>query len=217
MSPQSDPSEPPPPHPGPGEPDAEQSSHRSAAGAHPVDPPPDRGGDGGSGQALPPVAGQPTPQQPYDQQTPPGYGHPGYSPSGYPQPGYGPQPYSQLPGVPPGYPQQGLAPVSPSDEKLWAVLAHLSIPFFGFVAPLVIYLAFKDRSAWLRDSALEALNFSIVYTIAITASAFLAVLLIGLVLLPLVWVVAVVLCLRAAVASNRHERYRYPLNWRLVT
>ena len=108
-------------------------------------------------------------------------------------------------------------PVSPSDEKLWALLSHLSIPFFGFVVPLVVYLVFRDRSRWLKDSALEALNFSILYTIAITASAILTVALIGLLLLPLVWVLAVVLCLLAAVAASRHELYRYPLNWRLVT
>ena len=159
---------------------------------------------------------------------PPGYGQWGHPGHGYPQPGSGPQPdrghhppagqpYPHQPWAPSGYPQQGLAPVSPSDEKLWALLSHLSIPFFGFVVPLVVYLVFKDRSRWLRDSALEALNFSILYTIAITASAMLAIFLIGLVLLPVVWVVAVVFCLLAAVASNRHELYRYPVNWRLVT
>ena len=108
-------------------------------------------------------------------------------------------------------------PVSASDEKLWALLSHISIPFFGFVVPLVVYLVFKDRSAWLKDSAVEALNFSILYTVAITVSGILTAFLIGLVLLPLVWIVAVVFCVLAAGASNRHELYRYPLNWRLVT
>ncbi len=85
------------------------------------------------------------------------------------------------------------------------------------MVPLVVYLVFRERSAWLKDSALEALNFSILYTIAITASGVLTAFLIGLALLPLVWVVAVVFCVLAAVAANKHEMYRYPINWRLVT
>ncbi|CAA9293334.1 MAG: hypothetical protein AVDCRST_MAG61-509 [uncultured Friedmanniella sp.] len=183
----------------------------STPAADPSEPPRRRPSQGdpeaGPGPAAGRAPGQPTPHQPYDQQTPWSYRHPGQPAAGYPQPG----------SLPPGYPPQGLVPVSPSDEKLWALLSHLSIPFFGFVVPLVVYLVFRDRSRWLKDSALEALNFSILYTIAITASAILTVALIGLLLLPLVWVLAVVLCLLAAVAANRHELYRYPLNWRLVT
>ena len=247
MSPQpSDPSEPPPRHPSSGDPAAEPQSPGATGGAHPLDATPDGGGaDAGQHATGPGPGQQPTPQQPYDQQAPSGYGQPGYPPpgwdvqsgahgpsSGYPpqgygQPGYPPggygqqsqpgQPYPQQSWGPSGYPQQGLAPVSASDEKLWALLSHVSIPFFGFVVPLVVYLVFKDRSAWLKDSATEALNFSILYTIAITASGILTAFLIGLVLMPLVWIVAVVFCVLAAVASNRHELYRYPVNWRLVT
>ena len=56
--------------------------------------------------------------------------------------------------------------MSPSDERLWATLTHISIPFFGLVGPLITYLVFKDRSPWLKESLTEALNFSILYSIA---------------------------------------------------
>lgn len=240
----SDPSEPQPRDPSPSGPAAEPASPGTTGGAHPLDPTSEAGADADAPPFQPGPGQQPTPHQPYDQQAPSGYGQPGpppqgwdphggsvpaagYPPQGYGQPGYPPGGYGQQPQPgqpqppqswgPSGYPQQGLAPVSASDEKLWALLSHLSIPFFGFVAPLVVYLVFKDRSAWLKDSAVEALNFSILYTIAITVSAFLAALLIGLVLLPLVWIVALVFCILAAVAANRHELYRYPVNWRIVT
>jgi len=53
-----------------------------------------------------------------------------------------------------------------SDERLWATLSHISIPFIGVVGPLIVYLVFKDRSAFLKDQGTESLNFSILYTIA---------------------------------------------------
>jgi len=133
------------------------------------------------------------PQQPY--RTQPGPPPPGYQPSGYPPVG---------------------APLSRSDENLWALLAHLSIPFVGFVGPLVVHLVFKGRSPWLEENALEALNFSILYTIAVSACGLLSVVVIGALLLPVVVIGAFVLAVLGAVAANRHELYRYPVNWRLV-
>ena len=41
--------------------------------------------------------------------------------------------------------------MSPSDEKLWATLTHICIPFFGFIGPLIAYLVFKDRSPCSRS------------------------------------------------------------------
>ena len=37
--------------------------------------------------------------------------------------------------------------MSPSDERPGATIAHICIPFFGFVGPLIAYLVYKDRSA----------------------------------------------------------------------
>jgi hypothetical protein len=127
--------------------------------------------------------------------------------------------------VPGGYPQRqypgqvqasGQQSLSSSDERLWATLAHASIPFLGFIGPLVIYLVFKDRSVWLKDNAVEALNFSIVYSLAQVVCSFLIVFLVGLVLLPAVFVAGLVLCILAALAANKGEFYRYPVNWRLI-
>ncbi len=178
------------------------------------------------------------PAQGYGQQPPPGYpptaqsgqsasdpyGQPqGYPPQGYSQQGYEQQP--QQPGYPPaggyqpGYPQQyqgQQAPMSPSDERLWATLTHISIPFFGLVGPLIAYLIFKDRSPWLKESTTEALNFSILYTIAQVVSSILTVVVIGAILLPLIGIAALILCILAAIASNKGEQYKYPVNWRLI-
>ena len=49
-----------------------------------------------------------------------------------------------------------------------------------------------------------------------TACSLLSVVLIGALLLPVVFTGALVFAILAAVAANRHELYRYPVNWRLV-
>ena len=107
--------------------------------------------------------------------------------------------------------------LSPNDQRLWSTLSHISIPFFGVVGPLIVYLLFRDRGQFVRTHAMESLNFSILYTVAQFVSGLLTGLLIGFALLPLVLVGALILCILAAVAANKGELYRYPLNWRLVT
>ena len=158
-------------------------------------------------------------QQPYPGQPPypPQGQQPPYPPQGQ-QPPYPPQGQPPYPGQ--GYPPQPYVaqqqPLSDSDQRLWATLTHISIPFFGFVGPLIAYLVLKDRSAFLKESTTEALNFSILFSIAITVSSILTAAVIGAFLLPIVWVVAIVFCILAAIRSNKGEAYRYPLNWRLV-
>jgi len=106
--------------------------------------------------------------------------------------------------------------MSPSDERLWATLSHVSIPFFGFVGPLVVYLALGERSAWLKANAVEGLNFAILYTVAQVVSVILVAVVIGGILLPLIGIAALVLCILAAIAANKGDFYKYPVNWRLI-
>ena len=110
-------------------------------------------------------------------------------------------------------------PVSDADRKLWAMLAHLGGIILGFVAPLIVFLIYKDRDEFIKDQSTEALNFQIT-------------LVIGYVVIrrpdgghsrP-----AVVPSLRrlgrqascsriiGGLAANRGERYRYPIALRLV-
>ncbi|MGI3783642.1 MAG: DUF4870 domain-containing protein, partial [Janthinobacterium lividum] len=148
-------------------------------------------------------------QQPYPYQQPYQQPYPGQQPyvpqaqhAAYPGQGYPAQPY--------------LVPMSESDQRLWATLTHLSTLVVGFVGPLVAYLVLKDRSPFLKESTTEALNFSITASLAVLVSSILTVIVVGYVLLPFVYIGALVLCILAAVAGNKGEVYRYPLSWRLV-
>ncbi len=46
-----------------------------------------------------------------------------------------------------------------SDDKTFATLAHLSIFISHFVGPLVVWFIFKDKSAYIRYHAMQALLF----------------------------------------------------------
>jgi uncharacterized Tic20 family protein len=142
-------------------------------------------------------------QQAYAQQ---GYGQQGYAPQQYGQPGYPQQPYAQ----------PGMAPVSESDEKTWGIISHISIPFFGFIGPLIAYLIYKDRSEWLKQTTTEALNFSILYSIAYLISVITISVVIGLILWPLVFIVALIFCILGTIAASKHEFYKYPVNVRFI-
>jgi uncharacterized Tic20 family protein len=107
-------------------------------------------------------------------------------------------------------------PLTQGDERLWATIAHVSIPFVGFLGPLIVWLVFKDRSSWLRVTVAEALNFSILYTIAQCVAVVLLVVIIGMILMPLIAIAGLILCILAAMAANRGDSYHYPVNLRLV-
>lgn len=154
---------------------------------------------------------------------PPGYGQPGYGPPpGYGQPGHGQPPgYGQPPyGPPPGYgpPGYGAAPrLSPSDERMWATFAHVGPILVGFLAPLIIWLAFRERSRFVDDQGKEALNFQISLAIAYVVGVITTPILIGFLILLGAWVLAIAFGIQGAIVAGRGEPYRYPFNWRVIT
>jgi uncharacterized Tic20 family protein len=106
--------------------------------------------------------------------------------------------------------------VSESDEKTWGIISHISIPFFGFIGPLIGYLMYKDRSEYLKAVTTEALNFSILYSIAYLIAAVTTSVVIGLILWPLVFIAGLIFCIMGTMAASRHEFYKYPVNLRLI-
>lgn len=61
------------------------------------------------------------------------------------------------------------APLSESEERQWAMFAHLSIllnlvtGLLGVAAPLVIYVLYKDRSRYVTYHAMQALVFQLTW------------------------------------------------------
>jgi uncharacterized protein len=138
------------------------------------------------------------------------------------QPPQPPPPHQQPPQqVPPAYGQQpmyapGPPPMRPEDEKLWAIGAHIGPIILGFIAPLVVWLVYKDRSAFLDRTAKEALNMQLSYLVYFLVAGFSVVLLIGILLLPVVGIAWLVLMILATVKVANLEDYRYPAIFRLI-
>jgi uncharacterized Tic20 family protein len=120
-----------------------------------------------------------------------------------PPPGYGP----------PGY----QPPLRADEERLWALLCHLSYFVLGIVAPLIIMLTLGTRSPYVRHHAVEALNFHITAWLAAVVSGLLILAVVGIVLLPLVLVTGTVFAIVAAIQAYQGQLYRYPLTLRLVS
>ncbi len=109
----------------------------------------------------------------------------------------------------------------------WAMIAHLSALVgllgngIGFVlGPLVVWLWKRDDHEFIREQAIEALNFQITMMLAVVAGVVLAFTLVMLVPGFLVIIAAglmmVIYPIVAATQAKRGMHYRYPLSLRLV-
>jgi uncharacterized protein len=148
-----------------------------------------------------------------EQTPPPQWGSPEGGPPGGQQGPPGQQPYGQAPGAP--------RPLPPDQERTWGMLAHLSAfvaayVALGFLGPLVVMLVFGPRSAFVREHAVEALNFNLTWLIYIFIAVILAVVLIGIPILIALGIAYLAFVVIAAVRANAGEHYRYPATIRFV-
>lgn len=107
------------------------------------------------------------------------------------------------------------APVSEND-RLLSILAHVLTFFFGFLAPLIIYLIKKDESAYVREHARESLNFQLTLWIGYIIGIILTLVIIGILLLVALGIVHLVLVIVATVKAADNKLYRYPLSFRFI-
>lgn len=109
------------------------------------------------------------------------------------------------------------------DERNLAMFAHLSalagllFPAGGnVIAPLVVWLTQREKSAFVADQSLEALNFNVTVFLAEILCGFLFIIGIGVVLglaLGVVWLVGTLL---GAVRASEGQRFRHRFTLRLV-
>ena len=97
-------------------------------------------------------------------------------------------------------------PLTISEERQWAMFAHLGVlvnlfsGFLGPLVPLIIYIIYKDRSRYVAYQSLQALIFQLVWWIGggvITAAAWaitglLSAVVIGILCIPLACVISLV-------------------------
>ncbi len=113
--------------------------------------------------------------------------------------------------------QQGLA----DTERNFAIATHLS-PFAWFLglgplalaAPLVLWLVRRNQSVFNDDHGREIVNFGLTFFLL---HLLLAVTIVGIVVWPVLWVIAVVNMIRGAVAAGTGEYFRYPMTIRFLS
>lgn len=161
---------------------------------------------------------------PQGHQPPPGYGG---APGHQPPPGYGAPPGQQ---APQGYGGQQYPPAALSgDDRVAAILAHLSAPiaFFvsagtlSFAGPLIIWFMYKDRSPAVRHAAAGAFNFNLAFWV-VNLAAWIAIFtivgaLVGIPLLIVSFIVAAIAHLRGTIAASNGEVYEYPFQIRVLS
>ncbi len=121
------------------------------------------------------------------------------------------------------------APLSPSDERTWAMLAHLSVLanlFTGFLGPvvaLVIYLVYKDRSRYVAYHAMQAFVFQLLWWvgggvltgITWTITGVLSAVFVGILCIPLALLVsamplvAIIYGIIGGVQTSKGEDFKY--------
>ena len=128
-------------------------------------------------------------------------------------------PVNQIPNV----------PLSPSDERMWAMVSHFSVlvnlisGFLGPLVPLIIYMVYKDRSRYVAYHSLQSLIFQLIWWVGggILAgvtwalSGILSAVLIGLLCMPFACVfsamplVALIYGIIGGVQTNQGQDFKY--------
>ena len=143
-------------------------------------------------------------------------------------PNYGRPEEEREPGAPVGGPigttgGVGTSQMSAQDERMWSMLAHLSVlvsiitGIGGPIAALVIWLVYKDKSQRVAFHALQSLWYQVAWIVILSAyvilSTILTFVIIGIFmffLLPLIALVPLVHMCYAAYKVNQGVDYRYP-------
>ena len=100
---------------------------------------------------------------------------------------------------------------------MWAMFAQLGGILIFLVAPLVIYLIYKDRDPFIRRHSAQALNFQIIIAIIELVSLPLMLIGIGILTATAAWIAFLVFSIIAGIAANKGEEYTYPYIPQMVT
>jgi uncharacterized Tic20 family protein len=126
-------------------------------------------------------------------------------------------------------PPDAASPLSPSDEQMWAMLAHLSVflnlitGFLGPVAAFLIYIVYRDRSRYVAYQAMQSAIFQLIWWVGggllvagmWALSGILTVFLIGLLCMPIACLisplplVAIIFGVVGAVQTSQGLDFKY--------
>src|SRR6058998_1567119 len=123
------------------------------------------------------------------------------------------------------YPQPPLPVSAPAlpNVRTWTTLCHASallgvfLHFPGHVlGPLIVWLAKRDDSPEIDAHGKESLNFQISMLIYNAVAVVFCLVLIGLIALPILWVLNAVFVIVASIQASDGKLYRYPMTIRFI-
>jgi uncharacterized Tic20 family protein len=115
-----------------------------------------------------------------------------------------------------------VGPSLPVDVRNMAMLCHLSsfagviVPFGNILGPLLVWLLIREHSPFIDDHGRESLNWQISATIYLIVSSLLVLVIVGIFLLPALFVFYLVVVIAATVRANSGEPYSYPLSIQFI-
>ncbi len=108
--------------------------------------------------------------------------------------------------------------MNPSEEKNWAMFAHLAalagyigIPFGSVLGPLVVWLMMRDESAVVDDHGKRSLNFQISMTLWILCCIPLCFVFVGFILIPILAIMDLIYVILNGIKASKGESISYPL------
>ena len=99
------------------------------------------------------------------------------------------------------------------DEKSFVVLMHASQFLSAFIAPLVMWLMYKNKSRLVDEAGKNILNFQISITIYCIVLCLTCV---GIVLVPFVGIATLIFIIIAIIKALNGEQWTYPLAIRFI-
>ena len=99
------------------------------------------------------------------------------------------------------------------DEKSFVALMHASQFLSAFIAPIIIWLVFKDKSKLVDEVGKNIINFQISIVLY---GILLCITCVGIVLLPLLGIAVAVLIIIAIIKTLNGEKWSYPLTLKLL-
>lgn len=103
------------------------------------------------------------------------------------------------------------------NEQNLGTIAHISGLFLSFLGPLVIYLLFKDSvSENTHKNIINSLNFNISMIIYYLGASLLSLVLIGLLILPVLFILNIVFTIIGTIEASKGGVYKYPLSIELI-
>ncbi len=109
-----------------------------------------------------------------------------------------------------------LAPLSPEDERIYAMAAHVTGLFAPLIGPILVMVINRQRSEFVDDQAREALNFFFNVMFWSVVSLIGSLVLIGICGFVIVGIAAFILPIMGGIEAYEGRPYRYPMIVRLL-